>query len=84
MEEREKATVLICYFTVNVLNWTQHCDGYHACVKQRAPYPLSLLPDPDALQQVVDDLGGVLAAFRGTTDVGDLIWASPIICKKQK
>lgn len=41
--------------------------------------PLSLLPNADALQQVVDDLGGVLAAVRRTTDVGDLIWTGPVI-----
>jgi len=51
------------------------------CLKG-GPYPLSLLPDPDALQQVVDDLCSVLAAVRRTTDVGNLIWTSPIICKK--
>lgn len=55
------------------------CDG---CVRNSDPYPLSLLPDPDALQQVVDDLGSMLAAVRGATDVGNLIWAAPVICEK--
>lgn len=48
------------------------------------PYPLSLLPDPDALQQLVDDLGGVLAAIRGAADVGDFLWTSPVVCKRDR
>lgn len=40
---------------------------------------MSLLPDPDALQQVIDDLGGVLTALGGTAYVGDLIRTGPII-----
>lgn len=45
-------------------------------------YPLSLLPDPDAQQKVIDDLGSMFAVVRGTADVGNFIWTSPIICKK--
>lgn len=55
----------------------------NACVRKTVSYPLSLLPDPDALQQVIDDLGSVFAAVRGTTDVGNFIWTSPVIYKTQ-
>lgn len=45
-------------------------------------YPLSLLPDPDALQKVTDYLGSMFAVVWGTADVGNFIWTSPIICNK--
>ena len=58
---------------------TVHCMCVCVCICESDPYPLSLLPDPNALQQVVYDLGCMFAAVRGSADVGNLIWTSPVI-----
>lgn len=46
------------------------------------PHPGAVPPYPQALQQVVDDAGGVFAALGGAHDVGDLLGARAVVCPK--
>ena len=55
------------------------CPAEVTGVLSVSTHPLLLLSDPDALQQVVDDLGRVVTAIRRAHDVSYLIGTCAVI-----